>query len=144
MKIIYNNIYMSRTRQKIDKKTGKPVLYNIDTGQIINNQSFQQGKGFFSSLGSVAKDFATKAATKAIEKGSEQIGSKFGQVPIVGEKIYDKFANKKQKTIKQRHDKGHEIIQLLEQHPDNKKYQNDDKKQSKSTLSDQFDQLLIM
>ena len=124
------------------------MLYNIDTGQIIKNQI---GGSFLSSIaksisskltGKVAKDLATKAATKAIEKGSEQIGPKVGQV--FGEKIYDKFANKKQKPIEQPHDKGDEIIQLLKQHPDNKKYQNDDKKQSKSTLSDQFDQLLII
>ena len=29
---------MSRIRQKTDTKTGKTVLYNIDTGQIFNNQ----------------------------------------------------------------------------------------------------------
>ena len=50
MKIIYNNRYMSRTRQKIDTKTGKTVLYNDDTGQIINKQSFQQGEGILAAL----------------------------------------------------------------------------------------------
>ena len=35
---------------------------------------------------------------------------------------------KSQKTIEQPHDKDDEIMELLKQHPDNKKYQNDDKK----------------
>ena len=78
--------------------------------------------------GKVAKDLATKAATKAIQKGSEQIGTK------VGEKTYDEFANKKQKTINQPHNKGDEIIQLLKQHPANKKYRNDEKKPAKINI----------
>ena len=51
---------MCRTRQKIDTKTGVKVLCNIDTQQINNNQSFKQGEGIFSSLGSVAKSIGKK------------------------------------------------------------------------------------
>ena len=88
------------------------MLYNIDTGQIINNQ---KGGSSFSSLGTgaknigskltgkVAKDLATKASTKAIEESSEQIGIKVGQ--MAGEKIHDNFGKKTTKQpVVQPHD----------------------------------------
>ncbi|RMX59145.1 hypothetical protein pdam_00009758, partial [Pocillopora damicornis] len=122
-------MYMSRVRL-IRDKNGRDKYYNVDTMRH-NTEMIQNGEGCLQLTGKAAKDIATKAETKAIEKGAEH---------VIGEKIYDKFNNHKQRKhqrqdtkgvkqhkqdtgpyINRQEDKGEKFIKLLHTQTQNKK-----------------------
>ena len=145
-------------RLRANKTTGRLEYYNIDTGKLI---SHQEGEGLMSSVAKIGSKVAAKLtgqaartiAQKAIEKGTEaaasKIGSKTGE--LIGEKIYNKFSDKSEKKVKKPptkvpENKGDQIIELLQKHPDNKKYilPNEKTLPKKRTLSDEFNMLINM
>ena len=143
-----------QTRLRVNKTTGRPEYYNIDTGKLV---SHQEREGLMSSLANIGSKVAAKLtgqaartiAHKVVEKGTEaaasKIGSKTGE--LIGDKIYNKFADKRQKPpTKVLENKGDQIIELLQKHPDNKKYILPKKKTlpKERTLSDDFNMLINM
>ena len=64
-----------------------------------------------------------KGATKAVEKGSEAVGAKMGE--IVSNKLDSVFIKKPENE-----NKGYKITEALKSHPLNNKYQQDTTKQT--------------
>ncbi|CAH3142380.1 unnamed protein product [Pocillopora meandrina] len=67
-------MYMSRVRL-IRDKNGRDKYYNVDTMRH-NTEMIQNSEGCLQLIGKAAKDIATKAETKAIEKGAEHVRAK--------------------------------------------------------------------
>ena len=154
---------MVRRRLTRDPHTGESYYYDVDTGEPIDYDletskhidDYQEGDGIIDSLtsvakkvaskltGKVAKDVAKKAVTKAAEKSAEQIGEKTGE--LIGEKLY-KFSKKPTEE-----NKGDQIIELLQSHPNNTKiHSNTEKPVPKQEniryrlLSQEFNKLIHM
>ena len=126
-----------RISYRVDKN-GKMYKYDLDSFTRIDDESYdiyQTGDGIFDAIktvgktvvsklsGKTAKEIAKKAATKAVEKGSEAVRAKMGE--IVSNKLDSAFINKPEHE-----NKGYKIIEALKSHPLNKKYQQDDTKQT--------------
>ena len=155
---------MVRTRLTRDPRTGESHFYDIDTGEPFDYDletskhidDYQEGDGIIDSLtsvgkkvaskltGKVAKDVAKKAVTKAAEKSAEKIGEKTGE--LIGEKLYNKFSKKPTEE-----NKGDQIVELLQSHPNNTKIHSNTEKPLRKTkniryqlLSQEFNKLINM
>ena len=156
-----------RISYKVDKN-GKMYKYDLDSLTRIDDESYniyQTGDGIFDAIKTVGKtvvsklsgktaiEIAKKAATKAVEKGSEAVGTKMGEIisnkldsvfikkpEIVSNKLDSVFIKKPEivsnkldsALIKkpENENKGYKIIEALKSHPLNKKYQQDTIKQT--------------
>ena len=126
-----------RISYKVDKN-GKMYKYDLDSLTRIDDESYdiyQTGEGFLMLLrqlvkklcqklsGKTDKEIAKKGATKAVEKSSEAVEAKMGE--IVSNKLDSVFIKKPENE-----NKGYKIIEALKSHPLNKKYQQDATKQT--------------